>query len=239
MPNHVQAATEGLPSMNRRRALALTGTGFVTALAGACATVAHGKADPVAPAVDEIGNPKLRALIEAFEAARSNEDRAWKLASDINDAHMPNAPKVPGVVYGFMTNSDGERVSLYAATEEMINEVADQLDRHSSLMLPGARERNTGRRQRWLDELRQQRAEYIAWEARIGLTAAEAAGAEASSICCEIADELIAYPCTTFRDVQDIATLMVRVKNEGDLHLFGDDQRTEFVTSLARNAVLA
>jgi hypothetical protein len=41
MPNTVPAAAEGMPEINRRKALSLTGTSLIAALGGVAATACH------------------------------------------------------------------------------------------------------------------------------------------------------------------------------------------------------
>ncbi|MEO5756032.1 MAG: hypothetical protein ABIQ51_04160 [Mesorhizobium sp.] len=74
MPNTtVQAAAEGLPSLNRRTALAFTGAGLIASLAGVAAAAA--KPSPTA------------ALIEAHKAARVRSETAWVHIGNLIDAN--------------------------------------------------------------------------------------------------------------------------------------------------------
>ncbi|RWD41932.1 MAG: hypothetical protein EOS25_27040 [Mesorhizobium sp.] len=84
MPNiTVRAAAEGMPDVNRRRLLNLTGAGL--ALAATSATLRKAAAAPidVAPAGRAKASPELRAAIKAHKRARAHWDSVCSCCDEV------------------------------------------------------------------------------------------------------------------------------------------------------------
>ena len=71
MPNTVPAAAEGLPAINRRKALTVTGSGLIAALTGLAASTMPAPAIPVS-IDDEAGLAKIRRLARELSIAMND-----------------------------------------------------------------------------------------------------------------------------------------------------------------------
>ncbi|MCF6099848.1 hypothetical protein L2252_10510 [Mesorhizobium muleiense] len=136
MPNTtVRAAAEGMPAINRRRLLNLTGAGL--ALAATAATVLKAPAAPIAATPAEHPDAELFRLDQEMEEAYSQMNRAAKLCKRLDrkceKLYPPDPPKweeppMPEdvrVAFHAMTVKDmgTNRPAIYAAWS---NEVKEQ-----------------------------------------------------------------------------------------------------------------
>lgn len=97
MPNtHVRAAAEGMPAINRRRLLNLTGAGL--ALAATSATLGKASAAPIDAALSEHPDAELFRLDQEMEEAHARMERASEANSRVSDkieALLPPRPLNP------------------------------------------------------------------------------------------------------------------------------------------------
>ena len=85
MPNTVPAAAEGLPEINRRKALAVTGSGLIAALTGVAASTMP------APALPSRASSPVMALFREWEASwnQCGASRSASIGNRSSDGRMP------------------------------------------------------------------------------------------------------------------------------------------------------
>ncbi|RWH93737.1 MAG: hypothetical protein EOQ89_04880 [Mesorhizobium sp.] len=144
MPNTtVRAAAEGMPDINRRRLLNLTGAGL--ALAATSATLGKASAEPTDAALSEHPDAELFRLDQEMEAAHARMNQQAKVCKRIDrkcdKLFPPNPPKweepdMPEDVrlaFQAMTVKDMGTINRPAIYAAWSNEVKEQEAAHEAL----------------------------------------------------------------------------------------------------------
>ncbi|MGE0284074.1 MAG: hypothetical protein AB7P20_26145 [Rhizobiaceae bacterium] len=230
-----RASAQALPAMNRRTALALTGSGITAALVGVAGAVAQ----PTG----------VQALIEAHRAAVAFSDAQWDICSDVADANPDVDSMLPKVQYarlllGRNDDSTDQFKPLFAYDEAKIDEVVDR-DLRTNLSVWGSGKygeqrrpdiyaKAEARRERLKAELRRQQTEEKTAEDACGITAARDAAKAASRAAEARMDALLAYQCRDAAEVTALATYLVECEEQD---IVDEESLVTWVRALAGKVV--
>lgn len=229
MPNTVQAAAEGMPSLTRRTALAMSSAGILSAITVLSSAKAAPAASGIAARVEECRNLKIV------------RDAAWEKLDLLREAYPLPLPKVR-VAWRRVGFDDATREPIYC---DSVREIEAFCGRDAAISRniygpnPSAIQRIEGRYRERVDtlaaDLRAQEEAVERQERDTGIAAAEQAATAASQAFYEALDALVADPGDMLADTSQVAQFLVEWMADT-----GDDAEpllTDFVRAVAGKAV--
>lgn len=210
MPTTVRAAAEGMPSITRRKALAVTGRALAASLA---ATALPPAAAALEAPVADGASPILAALIDAHQRAHANFNKAIDQREEVEAAYFEANPRevlvklsIGGAQALYVHHDDlEERAAI--CREEIRQRYKSEVRLHAiRCAAPALCEKIEATLSRKLaSDLRRLRKMVVAERARrdaFGLTAAYAAYDETSDAETAAGAAVLAYHCTTLAEIR-------------------------------------